>query len=344
MADSRLGAQLGAGIQSSLAAAADYLALITRSNPRGSAGALLARPDVRAVIAQALEEAQQNAEAAVDQAWWLAGGTDGPLYSRLAGDIGRIFGDLAHLHGLVRRAHASVARRGFTPGVDTPGTNPDLEAAQDRAEAVRQALLGWGRQAALRARMTLSTASGLGATVSALDEARDAEAAGGSVRKRWHRNPASRSCIWCRRLDGVTIGVRESFVPYLGGPAVLPHSAARRVATPAGERRFGLPAGSPIVYTRPPQPYHGDLQGPLLHPFCECRLEIVHTPGGRAVPSSSGQEGPAGPWSPAPQTTGGFLAASDIRDMPEEAYRSNLAFLRAALAELDRSLRRLAGG
>jgi hypothetical protein len=344
MAESQLGRQLGASVQASLADAAAYLALITRTNPRGSAGALLGRPDVAAVISETLSELREDARAAVEQAWWLAGAPQDASLTQLLADVSRIFGDPAHLHGLIRRAYASVPRREFAPGADEPGSSPAAQAAEERAQAVTAALLRWGRQAALRARMALSAAQGLGTTAAVLAAARDAQGRGERVRKRWHRNPASASCIWCRRLDGVTIGVSESFAPYLGGPASLPRTAARRVATPAGAARYGLPAGAPIVYAHPPRLYHGDLQGPLLHPFCGCSLEIIRRPGGPGVSSGGGQDdtGPAGQRSPAPRAPGGFLAAADIRGMPEDQYRSHLALLRAAAGELDAALRQLA--
>jgi hypothetical protein len=166
------------------------------------------------------------------------------------------------------------------------------------------------------------------------------------ARKRWDRNPASDSCIWCRRLDGVIIELAESFAPYLGGPAVMPTAAARRVATEAGAAKYKLPVGAAIIRTNPPRLYHGDLQGPLLHPGCECKLQIVRIPGGGAVPSGGGQDGrvPSGDESPAPQVAGGFLAASDVRAMPEDQYRAGLALLRAAVRGMDTAMRGLSEG
>lgn len=346
MAESQLGRQLGAAVQSPLAEVAAYLALITRTNPLGSADALLGRPDVDAMLREALDEAQTSAEAYVEQAWLMTGAPDSALYERLMSDVARQFGALSHLHGLIRHAHASVLRREFSAGADEPGSHPSRAAADQRAEAVSQAVLGWGRQVATRARMTLSTAEGFGTTQAVLEDALEREAAGEKLRKRWRRNPRSDSCLWCRRLDGVTIALRASFAPYLGGPAVLSTPGTRRVATPAGARRYHLPVGSAIVYTHPPRLYHGDLQGPLLHPFCECRLEITRLAGAADVSSGGGQEdtGSAVAGSPAPLMPGGFLAASDVRAMPEEQYEAGLALLLAAAGEFDRVLRRLAEG
>jgi hypothetical protein len=333
MTESQFGQQLGAAVQSPLAEVAAYLALITQTNPQGSADALLFRPDVEAMLREALDEARSNAEAYVEQAWLMTGAPDSALYGHLMADVARQFGTLAHLHGLIRHAHASVPRREFEPGTDSPGSHPSREAAGRRAKAVSQAVLGWGRQAAARARMTLSSAEGYGATGAVLEAALEREAAGEKLRKRWRRNPRSNSCFWCRRLDGVTIALRASFAPYLGGPAVLSSPGTRHVATPAGSARYHLPVGAAIAYTHPPRLYHGELQGPLLHPFCECRLEIVRSGGVPAVPSGDGQEVP-----------GGFLAASDVRAMPEDQYEAYLAFLVAAAGELDRVLSRLAEG
>lgn len=318
-----------------MAEAAGYLALVTRNNPQGSADALLKRPDVDAVLRQALDEASESAADLVRQAWYSSGGVtgQGATLDHLMGDIGKIFGNLAHLRGLVRHAHASVPQQRFTPGVHSPGDHPSQRAAEERADAVRDALLKWGRQAALRARMAVHMAEGTGAATAVLAGALAREANGEKLRKRWRAHTESPSCCyWCRRLDGVTIGLRESFAPYLGGPVAMPQSRERHVATPAGERKYKLPPGHRIVYTHPPRPYHGMLQGPLLHPFCRCWLEIVRTGGTSGVPPDKGQA-PAG-----------FLSADDVRDMSEDDYQADLAFLQAAVYELDQMLKRLAEG
>ena len=344
MAESQFGRQLDAAVAAPLAEAATYLALITRANPLGSADDLLRRPDADAILREALDEGREAAMAYIEQAW-LGAGADGlhPSYARLQADAARVFGSLAHLRGLVRRAYASVPHERFVPGVTEPGRNPAAEAADRRADAVSAAVRRWAFQAGRRVRMSLSAAEGLGRTAALLESARISEQAGERVRKRWARNPSSASCIWCRRLDGVTIAISASFAPYLGGPVALPQSGSRRVATPAGAARYKLPAGAPIILTHPPRLYHGDLQGPLLHPFCECRLEIVRHPGGLAVPSSGGREEPAGQ-QPISRAAGGFLAASDVRAMPEDQYQADLALLRAAVIELGRAMRGLAGG
>jgi hypothetical protein len=217
--------------------------------------------------------------------------------------------------------------------VSVPGEHPGQRAAEERADAVRDALLTWGRQAALRARMAAHMAQGAGAASAVLAGALAREAAGEHLRKRWRAHTESPTCCyWCRRLNGVTIGLRESFAPYLGGPVAMPQSRERHVATPAGVAKYGLPVGRKIALTHPPRPYHGKLQGPLLHPFCRCELEIVRTGDNTDMPSDAGQA-PAG-----------FISADDIRDMTGDQYEADRAFLQAAVHELDQMLKRLAEG
>jgi hypothetical protein len=324
--------QLADAITTAMAEAAGYLALVTRVNPLGSADAMLARPDVDAVLSGALETARSAAEEAVRQAWYDAGGSgEDATLGHLLADVDRIFDALPHLRGLTRTAHASVGPARFVRGVTQPGDHPSARAAEERGTAVRDAILAWARKAALRARMTASVAAGHGGTAATLADAYAREARGERLMKRWRAHVESPSCcVWCRRLNGVTIGLRESFAPYLGTAVALPQRTERRVATPAGERRYGLPTGARIIYTHPPRLYHGQLQGPLLHPFCRCWLEIVRAGGAAAVVT--------------PAEPAGFVSAEDVRDMPEEAYQADLAFLQAAAHQLDLVLKRLAGG
>ncbi len=336
MADSQLGRGLAAAVTSPLAKAAAYLALITRANPRGSAAALLARPDVTATLREALSEGHEAAMTYIEQGW-LGTGADpeDPRYARLQADADRIFGALDQLRDRISAAHASVPPRGFIPGADAPGSNPGRDAAERRAEAVAAAVTGWGRQASQRARMALSAAQGLGRTAAAIETATLHSAAGEQVRKRWHRNPASASCLWCRRLDGVTIGLGESFAPYLGGPAVLPGASARRVATEAGAAKYNLPVGAAIVYTQPPRLYHGDLQGPVLHPYC-C------LPGTRVMPGDEehrlalpvpapglGADGGA-PAAAAVAESVGDLSRAGVRAVTERDYVGEVIVIRTA--------------
>jgi hypothetical protein len=327
------GQELSAVVRQAVAEAAGYLALVTQVNPQGTADQLLRRPDTDAVLRQALDDSRAAAEELVRFQWYAAGtlASQDETLGHLLGDVDRVFGNLGHLHSLVRRAHASVPQRRFARGITPPGEHPAQRAAEERAEAVRQALAGWGRQAALRARMAAHTAQGSGQAAAVLAQALAEAARGRQLAKRWRAHAESPSCCtWCLRLNGVTIGLRDSFIPYLGGPVAMPQAGPRHVATPEGERRYGLPAGQRIVYTQPPRPYHGKLQGPLLHPFCRCRLEIV----GHGEPAEI-HRGAAVP---------AFVSAADIRDMPEDGYQADRAFLEAAVHELDQVLKRLAGG
>ena len=333
MTDYQLEQQLAAAVRAAMAEAAGYLALVTRTNPRGSADALLRRPDTDAVLAWALDEAREAAAEAVRQAWYAADGTpaETPMLNWLLGDIDRIFGNLAHLRGLVRHAHASVPDEQFSRCAHAPGEHPSQRAAERRSDAVRDTLLGWGAKAAVRARMAVSTAGGAGQTAAMLADAERRAAAGERLMKRWKAHPESPSCChWCRRLHGVTIPLRASFAPYLGGPVPLPRESYRYVRTEAGERRYGLPAGTPVAHVNPPRPYHGELQGPVLHPFCRCRLVIVRAGDHEAAAAPIGE--PAR-----------FVSAADVRDMPDDTYQATHAFLQAAAHELDQVLKRLAG-
>lgn len=331
--------QLGYAIQQAMAEAAGYLALVTRVNPLGSADAMLARPDIDAMLSGALEEAQALAEDLVRQQWYAAGApvSADETLGHLLADVARIFDALAHLRGLIRHAHASVPPRGFISGVTQPGDHPSARAAEERGTAVRDAILAWARKAALRARMSSSVADGLGGTAATLEDAFAREAAGERLAKRWRAHVESPTCcLWCRRLNGVTIGLRDSFVPYLGDPVAMPQTAPRRVATPAGTRRYGLPAGSPIVWTHPPRPYHGRLQGPVLHPFCVL-------PGTRVMPGDEGHGISFPVPAPGLSADGGPLAAAavtepvgdggwaDVRAVTERDYVGEIVVVKTAL-------------
>lgn len=307
--ESRLAQQLGTSIRAWLDPLARYAEVVTRTNPLGTADQLLARPDIRAILIEILTEARDRAAAVVQEAWDSTGAADHPLLDRLLADIERYW-SVAHLDGLIRHAHASVPPRYFTPGVSQPGTNPLTEAAAERAAAVAEAIRGYAREVAFRSRMTVTVAQGAGRTYAALAGADVRREAGEDVRKRWRAHTEKPACChWCRLLNGKTIPLHHSFEQFLDWNA----------------------------HPRPPRPYHG-LQGPLLHPFCECWLEIVTGP---HVPPGGSQAAP-GRRSPAPQAPAGFLAAADIRAMPEAAYGSLIAFLKAAVHELGQVLRRLA--
>jgi len=299
-------------VQAALAPAARYIALVVQSNPLGSADRLLARPDVDAMLIAALEQARLAAAQIVQQEWDAAGAPEAPVRAHLLADIGRQYGSLSHLRHLIRAAHASVPQRRFVRGQTPPGASPAIEAGSERARVVRDAILGFARQASLRSHLTVVVTSAAARTAVTLEQGKARREAGEKVLKQWRSRHDGKTCHWCRNLDGVTIGLGESFLPHLGGPADL-----------AGHGHL----------TQPPKPYRGALQGPPLHPHCgqRCRLVIV-TEAGAARYARDRQPPPAAPV---------FITAAAIRAMPEPEYRSLAAFLRAAIHELGLVLRRL---
>lgn len=313
-------------VQAALAPVARYVALVAQANPLGSADALLARPDVRAELLAALDSARSAAATIVQQQWDISGAPDAPVREHLLADIGRQYGDIAHLHDAIREAHASVPQRRFIPGATTPGTSPAIEAGNERAAAVRDAILSFARSTALRSRLTVVVAAAAARTAVTLQQGRARRAAGERVLKRWEARHDGKACHWCRTLDGVTIGLDESFLPYLGGPADL-----------SGHGHL----------TQPPRPYRGELQGPGLHPHCggRCRLLIVREdelvddwktrPAETSHLRRSGQS--------MTQASGPFITASQIRAMPEPRYKALTAFITAAMHELAQVLARLRG-
>ncbi len=304
-------AQVTAAVQAALAPLARYAALVVQNNPLSSADALLARPDVRAELLAALDSARQAAAAVVQQQWDISGAPDAPVREHLLADIGRQYGDVAHLHDAIREAHASVPQRQFIPGVTPPGISPAIEAGNERAAAVRDAILAFARSTALRSRLTVVVAVAAARTAVTLQAAHARRDAGERLLKRWEARHDGKACHWCRNLDGVTIGLEESFLPYLGGAVDL-----------SGHGHL----------TQPPKPYRGELQGPGLHPWCggRCRLVIVR------------EDEPApdrGPSSPPAR----FITAAQIRAMPEPRYKALVAFITAAMHELAQVLARLRG-
>lgn len=313
---------------------ADYIALVVRNNPYGSADALLARPDIEALLAQALEDARNLAVAELEDEWNSADAAQTAYYQHLLDDIEAQY-SLPHLRHAIRHAHASVPHAHFIVGVTPPGTVPHMEAAIRRAAAVRRAIVGFARDRLLSHGLSLQVARAAAQTAAVLEAGAEREAAGEQVRKRWVARRDGKTCMWCRFLDGTTVPLHAQF-PLPGPVAVQHETATRHVATPAGEDRYHQRIGTAIIWTHPPRLYHGMLPGPPLHPRCRCRIVLV------PVSSDGGQAAPGGR-SPAPQAAGEFLAAADIRALPEARYRSLMAFLRAAVHELGMALRRLAG-
>jgi len=293
-------AQLTADVQAALAPAARYVALVTRANPDGTASQLLARPDVAATLTDALSQARESADAAVRDAWGDAPAD--PVLWHLLEDIAAQYAGPARLRTAVLAAYASVPARQFVPGHSAPGSHPSAEAAAERAAAVRRAVLGFARAVALRSRLTMEVARTAADTVRVLAQGRARVQAGEAVRKRWLARRDGKACHWCQSLNGVTVGMDDSFLPHLAGPADL-----------TGHGRL----------TQPPRPYRGMLHGPPLHPHCRCRLMVVTS----VPPEPPGEE-------PARAQGAGFITAAQIRSMPEAKYKGLVAFLRAALHEL----------
>lgn len=315
--------QLSTQVSSAFASAASYVALVTQNNPYGSAATLLARPDIEAVLAEAVYTGRAAALAAVEQAWDANGAEETPVLAYLLADVNRAYDSLTTLRTAIRQAHASVPPRHFIPGQTTPGTVPSREAAIERAAAVRAAIVEFARRLSLRNELSADVAGTAGQSAAVLEDAYVREEPSEQLRKRWRAHVESETCCyWCRKLNGVTIALNASFIPYIGGPAAL--SASGHL-------------------TQPPRPYHGALQGPGLHPRCRCWLEIVPKEA-PAPPADVSPSGSPGRRPPAPQRPGAaFISSAEIRAMPEERYRSMLAFLKAATHELGMLLRRLAG-
>jgi len=303
-------AQVGHGLRVSVTSAftalGSYLALITRNNPHGSPRQLFARPDVAAELEAALTESRDAARQAVEDAWLAQDGPRGhAVLQHLLADVERAYSPRL-LRTMVRTAFLSVPTGQFIPGVSTPGSNPANESAAARAQAVQDAIGQFASRALHRNSLSIDVATGHART-----EAQLAEVQPGQY-KRWRAHVDSPvCCYWCRKLDGVTIPVHESF---------LFHIAPAHDLTGHGH------------LTQPPRPYKNRLPGPKLHPNCQCWLEIVNAPGAPPVPSESGQVAPPPP---------SYLSASEIRAMPEEKYSSMVAFLRASVHELGQLLRRL---
>lgn len=325
---------LTASLHGIFAQLGDYIALVVRNNPYGSADALLARPDVEAMAAQALEDARTLAIAQLEAEWNSADAMQTVYYQHLLDDIEAQY-SLRHLRHLIRHAYDSVPQAHFIVGVTPPGTVPSMEAAIQRAAAVRHAIVGFGTEAHGSHQLSFQVARAAAQTAAVLEAGAEREAAGEQVRKRWVARKDGKTCLWCRLLDGTVVPLHAQFP--LPGPVAVQHQVPdRRVATEAGVARYHQAIGTKIIWTHPPRLYHGMLPGPPLHPRCRCRIVLV------PVSEEGGQAAP-GTRSPAPQAAGEHLAASDIRALPEAKYRSLMAFLRAAVHELGMALRRLAG-
>ena len=238
-----LRAQLTSTVTSSLAQFAGHLAIVIQANPQGSLSHVLdERPDVRQSLMAALASARSAARTALAQAY--PGDTTSPLFQSLSGDIDSAYG---HAPQQIRQALTQVFHDYpdvvFQPGIHLPGGNPSYSAAQQRAQAAREAISATGSSLALRNGLTVHVAAAGGRT-----EALLAQAPPGSA-KRWRaaldgKDP--RSCAWCRALHGAVVPAHEEF----------PHPGQ-------------------IGKHKPPKLYLGVLPGPPLHPNCRCSLELL---------------------------------------------------------------------
>jgi hypothetical protein len=326
--------ELSRSVREAFAYAARYIGLLVQNNPQGSASALLTRPDVDAVLQETLDRARETAAEAVRQAWAAAGGPPHDYLSWLVDDVDRSYDALGRLRAEIRAAHTSVETRHFRAGVTPPRQAPVAESARERAAHVRAAVLQVGFELALRNRLSLESAAVAARTEKEIADGTLREESGERVWKQWRCSswpapPDARTCHWCRALNGMVVPLHGNFPA--GEPADL-----------AGHGRL----------TRPPRLYHGVLRGPPRHPRCRCGAVIVADlppPQAGQVPSGSGQGGAktaAAPHqkvsgSPDRPGSGSLLAASDVRELPEDKYQALLHFLKAATHELGQALSRL---
>lgn len=320
--------QLSGGVREAFAYAARYVSLLVANNPLGGPAQVLGRPDVETVLQDALDQGRELAGDAVREAW--GGGAEPQYLAWLLDDIDRFYASPAVLRADIRAAWNSVPQAAFTPGVTPPGASPAMDAARERAEAVRNAILAYGEGTGLRSRLSAEVAATASRTAAELAGGEELAEAGEAVYKQWlcsSSPPDEKTCHWCRILHGMVIPLHASF-----------------------------PAGVPVDLTgnyhltHPPRWYRGWRLGPPRHPRCRCRIAIITSldrvpsedggqeasPGTTAVPGAGGADAPVN----APP---GFLAAASIRALPEDRYRALAHFLEAAVHELGQVLVRLRG-
>jgi hypothetical protein len=187
--------------------------------------ALLARPDVEAMAAQALEDARELVAVQLESEWNSAEASQTAYYQHLLDDIEARYASPAHLRGLIRHAHASVPQAHFIVGVTPPGSVPSMEAAVQRAAAVRHAIMGFSQDVTHRHALTFQVARTAARTAALLEEGAEREAAGEQLRKRWVAKKDGKTCMWCRFLDGTTVPLHGM----LPGPPLHPRCRCRIV-------------------------------------------------------------------------------------------------------------------
>lgn len=287
---------------------ASLLAQVIQNNPLEDITGLLDRPDVQSYLDTALNSAHQTALYAVQQAW-NASGTAGLGVTRqvLLADVDRAYDEAPQLirHDAIT-AFAAIPGQHFTPGVSTPGTNPERDVAAARAQAVSGAVRNAGGSIALRNGLSIDVAASRGRA-----EAVRAQAAlrqqqtGEELGLRWRNSlyAPERTCPFCKALNGQVIPINGEF----------PHPQQ-------------------VGKHKPPKLYLGILPGPPLHPHCRCWLEIVVLSEPPPITEPVLQEA-----APA------FLTSTQVAAMPEERYQGLMGFLRAAVHELGQFLQRILG-
>ena len=300
--------ELSAAARQLFAYAARYVSVITRNNPRGTVGELLARPDVTAVLTDTLDRAREAAAEAVRQEWAASGSPQHEYLDWLVADVHRSYAALGQLRGAVRVGWAFPVA--------------------ERPAAVRDAVLDTGADLALRNRLTLEVAAAAARTLRQVADGEERELAGDTVWKQWlcsHSPPDARTCHWCRALHGLIVPLHASF----------PEGLAADLSG------HGRP-------TRPPRWYRRWRLGPPRHPRCRCRIKILTQlppvssgDGGQGDDAAATAPQQAAGEPAVPAHSGALLAAADIRALPEDRYQALLHFLKAAAHELSQLLAQL---
>jgi hypothetical protein len=302
--------QLTAAVRVAYREFGDHAALVTRTNPLATPEQVLDRDDVQQSLAAAIRDSEDTARQLVRRAWSRADGPEGSaVLARLLADVHDAYSAVPeHLRAAVLAAYQSVPPRAFRPGVSPPGSQPLTESAAERAHAIQAAVREQADRMLVRSRASVDVSFSFGQSAAVLEEAQLRTARGEHVRLKWHAHLDTRTCPWCRQLDGMVVAPGEEF-----------------------------PHGSPVIgasghLRHPPKVWLGVLHGSPRHPYCRCWIELIVLSPGEAVPAI------ASPAAPEPQP---FIRASGIARLSEAQYRGLYHFLSAATHQLDAQLKRL---